>query len=200
MTSEPQPFSWPGIADAKSNADDSGHIQPVDPAQAAADAAAAGHQQGFDRGYAEGLSKGEQDANDQVKQQFANLDSVVAQAQAFTDQWQASQVELVQTVAVHLLGEALFANSDRLASLLSQAQQLLPGAMDISLACHPDREEALKSHTRYPLTIDSSLAPSALELRQGQATLELNIETLVSQAFAGIDLNSATVPDEIVSP
>ncbi len=161
--------------------------KPVDPAQAAADAAAAGHQQGFDRGYAEGLAKGEQEALAQVQQQFASMDSIIREAEAFASQWRSVQVELVQMIAAKFLLQALLADSERLDQLLKQGQQLLPTSVDFCLACHPDLEEALSKQSQYTLILDPELPAGALELRQGSSCLQMDMQALVAQAFASLD-------------
>lgn len=187
MESDPQLFSWPGASIASGTSRSQAERSVVDPAQAAADAATAGHQQGFDRGYAEGLAKGEQEAQARLQQQFANMDSVLQEADSFATQWRSAQVELVQLIAAKFLLQELLTDSDRLEQLLRQGQQLLPTAADFSLACHPDLEEALGKQSQYTLVVDPQLPSGALELRQGCSCLQLDMDALVAEAFAGLD-------------
>lgn len=195
MESDPQLFSWPGSSRVAGNATPHPGQNTIDPAQAAADAATAGHQQGFDRGYAEGLAKGEQEALAQVQQNFASMDLIFQEAEAFATQWRAAQIELVQMIAAKFLLQELLADSDRLDLLLRQGQQLLPTSADFSLACHPDIEEALGKQSRYTLVIDPQLPSGAVELRQGSSCLQMDMEALVAQAFASLDQVAVQVPD-----
>lgn len=167
----------------------------IDPAQAAADAASAGHQQGFDRGYAEGLAKGEQEAQTQVQQQFVSMDLIFREAEAFASQWRSAQVELVQLIGAKFLLQEVLGDDDRLDQLLRQGQQLLPTSEDFSLACHPDLEHALAKQSQYTLVIDPQLPSGALELRQGCSCLQLDMDALAAQAFANLAEVAVKIPD-----
>lgn len=188
MNSEPQTFVWPGLAVDPAPVGEPVLTQPLDPGQAAADAATAGHQQGFDRGYAEGLVKGEQDAQAQLKQQLTSVQTVLTQAEAFAEQWRSAQVKLVQSIGAKFLLQELLADSDRLSKLLEQGQRLLPNFGDFSLACHPELEDQLTEQTRYALIADPQLPPGSLELRQGSSCLQFDMDAIVAQAFASLDL------------
>lgn len=201
MESDPQLFSWPGSSVSPGNSTpEPRQTNTIDPAQAAADAATAGHQQGFDRGYAEGLAKGEQEAQAQVQQKFANLDSIFQEAESFATQWRSAQVELVQLISAKYLLQELIIDTDRLDQLLKQGQQLLPTSEGFSLACHPDMEEALGKQSQYSLVVDPQLPSGALELRQGSSCLQLDMDALVAQAFAGLEEVAIQTRDSLPEP